>query len=452
MEMQQEQQQDFMRTRSVPLLVFTMALPMTLSMLVNSLYNIVDSYFVARISESAMTALSLVYPVQNIVTAVTVGFGIGVNAAISYFLGAREQKNADSAATAGLILNIVHGAILTVLFIAIMPWFLGMFTDDSQIFSMGLQYANIVLLFSIPIGAGMSMEKIFQATGLMKTSMFCMLCGCATNLILDPLLIFGIGFFPELGIRGAAIATGTGQVVALLVYIIFYFARGISVRFSWGSLRGAKSVCGRMYAVGIPAALNLALASVTVSALNAILSAFSSSYVLVLGAYYKLQTFLYLTANGIVQGMRPICGYNYGAKEYRRVKKIFWVGLLFIAVVMLVGTVLCLTIPGALIGIFTENSETVAIGAHALRIICAGFIVSAVSVTVSGTLEGLGKGVTSLVISVLRYVAIIIPAAFILSRFIAADGVWNAFWVAELVTAAVAALLFARVARRELRD
>jgi Na+-driven multidrug efflux pump len=199
---------------------------------------------------------------------------------------------------------------------------------------------------------------------------------------------------------------------------------------------------GRLYAIGIPAVLNLALPSLLISALNAILAAFSQTYVLILGAYYKLQTFLYLPANGIVQGMRPVIGFNYGAKEYGRVKQIFRTVLVMTAAIMVVGTVLCLVIPGQLIGLFTENAATVAAGKTALRIISGGFIVSAVSVTASGALEGLGKGTPSLVISLCRYLVIIVPLAFLLSRVLGATGVWHAFWITELFTAGIALVVY----------
>ena len=199
---------------------------------------------------------------------------------------------------------------------------------------------------------------------------------------------------------------------------------------------------GRLYAIGIPAILNLALPSLLISALNAILAAFSQTYVLILGAYYKLQTFLYLPANGIVQGMRPVIGFNYGAKEYGRVKQIFRTVLVMTAAIMVVGTVLCLVIPGQLIGLFTENAATVAAGKTALRIISGGFIVSAVSVTASGALEGLGKGTPSLVISLCRYLVIIVPLAFLLSRVLGTTGVWHAFWIAELFTAGIALAVY----------
>ena len=288
--------QSFMKEKAVMPLVISMAIPMTISMLVNSLYNIIDSFYVAKISEQAMTALSLVYPAQNLLTAVTVGFAIGVNAVIAYYLGAGLKKLADTAATLGLIFNILHGFLIGTICIVGMPAFLGRFSSDSEIIHLGTQYANIVFLFGIPIGAGISYEKTFQAIGRMKVSMVSMLVGCVVNIILDPLMIFGFGPIPAMGIKGAAWATGIGQVVSLVIYLAVYFKDldNIPVRISLKNLTESGRTLKKMYGIGIPATLNLALPSFMITVLNGILAAYSASYVLVLGAYYKLQTFLYL--------------------------------------------------------------------------------------------------------------------------------------------------------------
>lgn len=431
-------EQTFMKERRILPLVLSMSLPMVISMAVNSLYNIVDSYFVARLSEEALTALSLVYPIQNLVNAIAVGFGIGINATVAFFLGAGDGKSADKAATQGLVLNFIHGLLLTVLCIAGMPAFLGMFSSDKEIIDLALAYSVRAFLFSVAVTAGIAFEKIFQSVGRMKVSMLCMMCGFVANIILDPLMIFGIGIFPEMGIAGAAYATGIGQCLSLLLYVIIYIVRPIPVRIRRSCLRIDKKTAGRLYLIGIPAALNIALPSLLISALNGILAGFSEKYVLVLGVYYKLQTFIYLTANGIVQGIRPLVGYNYGAGEYKRVRRIFGTALGLTAAVMVAGTALSWMIPEELIRLFTANQETVMIGVSALHIISIGFIVSAVSVTCCGALEGLGKGTASLCISLARYVVIMIPAAFLFSRIWGPDGVWGAFCVTEFLTAVFA--------------
>lgn len=424
--------QNFMKEKSPFKLVITMSLPMVLSMLVNALYNIVDSYFVSKISEDAMTALSLVFPLQNLVMAVAVGFGIGINSAVAFFLGAQKVKNANKAASQGVILNAVHGIVLMILCLSIIPLFLKLFTDNQQIISYALRYSNIVFLFSAVITVGVSFEKIFQSVGKMTVSMISMLGGCVLNIILDPVLIFGVGVVPAMGIEGAALATGIGQVFTLIIYLIVYFKKTLPIKLSLKSQFKGKKYIKQLYSVGIPATLNMALPSLLVTALNGILAQYSAMYVLILGIYYKLQTFIYLTSNGIVQGIRPLVGFNYGAREYKRVKMIHNIALILCSIVMLAGMLVCLFGADILINIFTSEKETIAAGALALMIICWGFVPSSISVITCGTLEGLGKGMPSLIISLVRYIAII-PIAFIMSKIIGAIGVWHSFWITELI-------------------
>ena len=425
--------QTFMKERKIIPLVLSMSLPMVLSMLVNSLYNIVDSYFVAKVSEDAMTALSLVYPVQIVVTAISVGFGVGINAMIAYFLGAGDGKSANNATTLGTLLSAVHGLLLTIVCIAFIPKFLGMFTGSENVIALGLEYAYIAFAFSMIITVEIALEKIYQAVGQMKVTMLGMTVGFVSNIILDPLLIFGIGPFPRIG-----------QTLTLICYIVIYILRPIPTRISLRDMRMDTVLIGKLYSIGIPATLNMALPSILISALNGILSTFGEAYVLVLGAYYKLQTFIYLPVNGIIQGIRPLVGYNYGAKEYRRVKNIFMTALTMAFAIMLLGLIFSWSVPAALIGIFTANPATITIGVHAMHIISLGFIVSAVSVTCCGALEGLGAGMPSLMISLLRYLIIMIPAALLLCRPFLSDGVWIAFPVTEVMTAVIAWAIYHR--------
>ncbi|MCI9595586.1 MAG: MATE family efflux transporter [Lachnospiraceae bacterium] len=438
-------QNDFMREKPVLALVLSMSLPMTLSMLVNSLYNIVDSYFVARISEEAMTALSLVYPLQILTTAVGVGLGIGLNAVASFYLGAKQNREASCAASVGVILSIVHGILLTVFCILAVPRFLRLFTQNPVIIQHGLIYSYIVFSFCVPHSLGIAFEKIFQAQGQMMISMISMLGGCIANIVLDPILIFGTPFTPAMGITGAAVATGIGQTLPILIYLFFYWTRPLPIKlgFRRDSLDGR--LCRKIYAVGVPAAITIALPSVLITVLNGILASFSQTYVLILGIYYKLQTFIYLTTSGVVQGIRPIIGYNYGAEEYARVRAIFSTALKLTLGVMTIGTVICLFFSDALIGLFTSIPDTIQAGGRALRMISCGFIVSAVSVTISGTLEGLGRGMDSLKISLLRYGVTIIPLAFFFSRIFGVTGVWCAFGVSEALTSLAAVWIYRRV-------
>ena len=417
-------------------------LPLILSMLVNSLYNIIDSFFVSQISEEAMTALSLVYPVQNVINAVGIGFGIGINAVIAFYLGAGDNREADRAATQGLVLAVIHGVVMTVCCIAMMPAFLGMFTSSETVIELGVRDCVVAFAFTLVIIVGVTFEKIFQAVGNMKTTMISLMCGCITNIVFDPILIFGYGPFPAMGIEGAALATGIGQALTLAIYLVVYFVRPIRVHIRRQHILPGKGMVWKLYSIGIPATLNLALPSLLISALNAILAAYSEVYILVLGIYYKLQTFIYLPANGVVQGMRPLIGYNYGAGENKRVSQIYKIVLCMNGIIMVLGTVICLLIPSRLMGLFTHTEATIQAGETALRIIGAGFIVSAVSVTSSGALEGLGKGTPSLLISLCRYVVLIIPVALLLSRLFGAVGVWNAFWITEAITAILSLFIY----------
>lgn len=438
-----------MKEKPIFPLLLSMSLPMVISMAVNSLYNIVDSYFVAKISEDAMTALSLVFPIQNFINAVAIGFGVGINAMIAQYLGAGRRDKADEALTQGMVLAVIHGIVMMILCIIGIPHFLRLFTTDANVIALGVRYATIVFSFSIILSVNLTFEKMNQAIGNMKITMISLLIGCGLNIILDPMIIFGIGPFPKLGIAGAALATGFGQCVPIVIYIAAYLKRPKRVAFRREYLHLTREVAKRLYSIGVPAILNMALTSVLTTALNAILAAFSQTYVLVLGIYYKLQTFLYMPANGIIQGMRPLIGYNYGAGEHKRVEQLYRVTLLLNICIMTAGMILCLTIPGKLMGAFAENPQTIQNGVTALHIICFGFILSAVSVTACGALEGLGKGIPSLLISLSRYVVLIIPLAFIFSRFFGAAGVWHAFWVTEALSAVFAVIIYRRSVKTE---
>ena len=283
----------------------------------------------------------------------------------------------------------------------------------------------------------------------MKVTMVALVFGCVCNILLDPVLIFGLGPVPAMGIAGAALATGIGQLLSLCVYLFVYFRTQLPVRLRRSCLAPDPALDGRLYAIGVPAILNLALPSLLVTFLNSLLAAFSQSYVVVLGIYYKLQTFLYLPANGIVQGMRPLMGYNYGAKEHGRVRKLYNLTLAMSAVIMALGTAGCLLYSRSLMGLFSSNPQTLDAGQTALRIISLGFVVSAVSTTSSGALEGLGKGVESLVISLFRYMLFIMPLAWFLCRAMGPDGVWHAFWITEVLAALVAYPVYRRTVSRQ---
>lgn len=436
-------EKSYMKENNILSLIFKMSLPLIISMVINGLYNIVDSYFVAKVSEDSMTAISLIYPIQYLPSAFGIGFGVAIASLIGLYMGSNDLKNAEYSATKGVIIAFIHGIIIAILSIVFAEQFLRLFTCDEQIIKDGLDYFYIVALFAPVTTVSMALEKILQSQGKMMITMLAMAIGALVNIILDPLFIFVF----NMGIKGAAIATGISLLVGLITYIIIFIKSDLVLKINFKAY-GDKSIIKKLYTVGIPSSLNLALPSFMIIALNAILSNFDSSYVFILGVYYKLQTFLYFILSGLVQGIRPIISYNEGAKEYKRVNKIVLCSLIISIIVMSIGTILFISIPNVFIQIFTNNSSTIEMGAKALRIISLGFIVSSFSYIISGVFEALSKGLPSLIISLIRYLFIIIPA-LLLSKSYGPNGVWMSFPVTEGLSFLVSLLLYSIIFKRE---
>lgn len=430
-----------MRTKPVFPLLVSMSVPMMLSMLIQSLYNIVDSIYVSRLGTDALTAVSLAYPLQNAIVSVGVGIGVGISSAVSIYLGSGDQEKADRAATLGVILTFFHCILFVLAGIFITRPFLHLFTDDPDILKDACDYTYIVLCLSFGALLQLAFEKIFQSIGKMKITMYLLIVGCVINIILDPVLIFGLLGFPALGVAGAAIATVIGQISAFLLYILVYVRKSYAVRIRLKYVRPDWKIIRRIYSVGIPSSIMMLLPSVLISLLNRILASFSDLYVAVLGVYFKLQTFIYMPANGIVQGMRPILGYNYGAGEHARVRSTIRYSLGCAAAIMLIGTLLSLILPGQIFTLFDADAALMDAGVTALRIICLGFLVSSIGVIYAGAFEALGNGRDSLIISLLRQFVVTIPLSYMLSHFFGPVGVWIAFPAGELCAAVVAFFL-----------
>ncbi len=429
----------FMKTRPVFSLLVSMSVPMMLSMLIQSLYNIVDSIYVSRLGTNALTAVSLAYPLQNAIVSAAVGIGVGISSAISLHLGSGNQEKADRAATIGIGLTVFHCLLFILAGLIITRPFLSLFTDNPAVLEDSCDYTYIVLCFSFGSLLQIAFEKIFQGIGQMKITMYLLIVGCVINIILDPILIFGLLGFPALGVAGAAIATVIGQISAFALYVIVYLRKPYAIHIQAKHLRFDRKIICQIYGVGIPSSIMMLLPSVLISILNSILAVFSEVYVAVLGVYFKLQTFIYMPANGIVQGMRPIIGYNYGAGDKQRVRSAIRYSLVCAAALMLLGTLLSLLIPEHIFALFDADAELMEAGVNALRIICLGFLVSSVGVIYSGTFEALGNGRNSLIISLLRQFMITIPLSFILSKIWGPAGVWVSFPAGELC-ASIAAL------------
>lgn len=429
-----------MKTKAVLPLLMSMAIPPMISMLIQSLYNIIDSIYVAQINNQALTVVSLIFPLQNIVLAVAIGFGVGVSALIAINLGAKNKEGVNQAATHGLVLSGLHSLLFIVVGLLFTKPFLRMFTTDPTIFKWGTSYSYIVTCFSFGVCFMLVFEKIFQANGNMVIPMMVQAIGCIINIVLDPILIFGKFGFPAMGVVGAAIATVFAQITTFVIYIFIFRKKNFGIHLNFKHFRFDFAMVKKLYSVGIPSSIMMALPSLVVSMLNGILTSISTASIAVLGIYFKLQTFVYMPASGLVQGMRPIVSYNYGANDMKRVNETIKKALLVTIIIMTLGTIICMGLPTQIMNLFNADESLLLIGIPALRIISTGFIVSSLATVVCGAFEALGMGSKSLILSLLRQLIILIPVAFVLSRFLSVNGVWMAFPIAETITAIVSLL------------
>lgn len=434
--------ENIMGAKKIMPLLISMSVPPMISMLIQALYNIVDSMYVARVSEDALTAVSIAFPLQNLIIAVSCGFGIGLSSCVARALGAKDEKEVTSAATHGFLLSGVHWLLFVLMGLFVTGPFLRNFTDSPQIYEMSCQYTQIVLCFSIGSMYHLYAEKLFQATGSMVLPMIFQGAGAIFNIILDPIFIFGWFGIPAMGVKGAAIATVASQILAAALSMIFFLKKCTSVRIHLKGFRFEKNMLWKIYTVAIPSAIMMSLPSVLVAALNSVLSAFSATAIAVFGLYIKIQTFVYMPANGVIQGMRPIMSYNYGAGNRKRMKETLKASLEAAGVIMTLGTVLFMAFPQGIMQLFNANAEMLEIGVPMLRIIAIGFIISTVGCVLSGAFEALGKGVQSLVVSLLRQLIIIIPLSAVLSKTAGLYGVWATFPAAELIAAVIGCSLY----------
>lgn len=414
-------------------LVITMSLPIMISMLVQSLYNIVDSIFVARISENALTATSIAYSAQILQIAVAVGTGVGVNALVSRMLGAKRFEKVNQAATTGLILTIFSSLIFVLWGIFGTEIFIKQFTTDIDIISKGTTYLKICQIFSTGIFLGTLTQRLLQATGRTFSSMMAQLFGAVVNIILDPIMIFGMFGFPEMGIAGAAIATVIGQWSAAIIGFILNYYQNKEIHFVFKNYKFDKESIINIYKVGAPTILTQAFGSIMVAAMNAILIMFSATAVAFFGVYFKLQSFLFMPMNGLGQGTLPIIGYNYGAKKAKRVQETCKTVCIIAASIGLVGTCIFIICPQLLLSLFSASETMIKIGNPALRIISISFIFASLTLVIGYMISGLGNGVVNMVATAIRQLIVLLPCVLILGQLNNINYVWFAFWVSELL-------------------
>ena len=426
-------------------LLLNMAWPMMLSMLIQALYNLVDSMFVAQLSSDGFVALALVYPIQTLMIAVCVGTGVGFNALLARRLGEGRPDEANRVVANGYFVYLVCWVVFLVLGVGLAPVFMGLFAPGQpQVIDYGIQYLSIVTGASVGICMQFAGERTLQATGNTVGPMVIQGIGAVINLILDPLLIFGIGPFPRMEVAGAALATVLGQVVGMVVGMCMV-RRSSIVRLSFRGFRPDSAIIRTMFRVGVPAILVQALATVMNLGMNLILPLFTASGVFILGAYFKLQSFLFMPVNGLNNALIPIVSFNYGARQRSRITGVIHFALVLSAAIMAVGTVVFLAIPGPLLRLFDADAAVLAEGISALRLIALSFVCAGVSVILCAALQALGAANSSLVVSLLRQLVLLFPLALLLGA-LRPSLVWLAFLLSEGAACLTALLLYRRTA------
>ncbi len=442
-------QENKMGVMPVGKLLVQMSTPMMLSMLTQALYNIVDSIFVAMISENALTAVSLAFPLQNLMIAFGVGTGVGVNALVSRSLGAGRKDLANSIATTGFRLTLATYILFALLITFTVRPFFSLQTGDAEIISYGVTYMQIVGLLSIGMFFQAMNEKLLQSTGKTHLSMITQILGAVINMIMDPMLIFGIGPFPEMGIAGAAAATIFGQTVAGLLGLYFNKTKNREITISLKRYKTDIAIVRHIYSIALPSILLPAIGSVMSFGLNKILIAFSSTATADIGVYFKLQSFVFMPVFGLNNGMVPIVSYNYGAKKPDRIKSAYKLGIIGAESLMGIGVALFWLIPDKLLALFSASDEMIAMGIPALRTISISFLLAGFSIVSVSTFQALGHGFISMMNSLVRQLIVLLPAAFFLSRF-GLDAVWWAFPIAELASATYCAIYMRFVIKNDI--
>ncbi len=447
------QPQNKMGTSRMLPLIFSMALPAMFSMLIQALYNVVDSYFVSQVSEKALAAVSLAFPIQNLQIAFAVGTAVGVTSLISRRLGQGRRKEAGAAAVHGILLGVATSLVFAVYGAFFSTPFFRMFESDAEIIKMGDQYISICCIFSFGSFVAVMLEKTLQATGNMIWPMVFQLVGAVTNIALDPIFIFGYFGLPALGVTGAAVATVAGQIVSMLVSIVVIVFREHEIDITFKGFRLDWVTVKNIYAVGLPAIVMQAIGTVMNMAMNGILSGFSTAAYTVFGLYFKLQSFVFMPVFGLTQGLLPIMGYNYGAKNKKRLMAALMQGCLIALCIMVAGLLVFLFLPDKLLGIFNPSPELLEIGVPALRTICSCFLFAALGIVSSTLFQAVGRGTYSLIVSLMRQLLVLVPTAWILARTTGeVAAVWWAFPIAEVISLLASLFFFLRLYRTEIRS
>ncbi|MFG6336594.1 MAG: MATE family efflux transporter [Lachnospiraceae bacterium] len=440
-----------MGTMPINRLLISMSLPMMISMLVQALYNVVDSIFVSRINENALTAVSLAFPIQTLMIAVAGGTCVGINAVLSKALGEKAQERADNTASNGIVLMAVsYLAFLLIGLLATRAFYLSQ-TSDPEIVEFGVQYLSIVCCCALGLFAQFVFERLLQSTGRTFYIMITQGTGAIINIILDPIFIFGLFGMPRMGVAGAAVATVTGQTIAGTIALIINFRKNEDIHIRMKGFRLEREIVGQIYKIGVPSMIMQAIGSVMTYGMNLILISFTPTATAVFGVYFKLQSFIFMPVFGLNNGLVPILAYNYGAGRRDRFIQALKCGILYAVSIMAVGVVIFQTIPAVLLGFFEASGEMLRIGVPALRIICLSFLPAGFGIVCGTAFQALGNAVYSMLVSIARQLVVLLPAAFLLSLLGEVTYVWWAFPIAEIMSLTMTVIFLIRVNNRVIR-
>lgn len=441
-------QENKMGTMPVNKLLISMSLPMIISMLVQAMYNVVDSVFVAQISENALTAVSLAFPLQNLMIAFAGGTAVGVNALLSRSLGEKNQEHVNHTATNSVFIFLMTALIFMIGGLTLSHLFFTVQTSNAEIVTAGTQYSMIVVGCSIGLFSQFLFERLLQATGRTIHTMITQGLGAIINIILDPIFIFGLFGMPKMGVAGAAIATVTGQIIACLLAIVLNLKYNHDIQFQWKSFKPNIQIIKQIYSVGIPSIIMQSIGSVMTFGMNTILIGFSTTATAVFGVYFKLQSFVFMPVFGLNNGMIPIIAYNLGARQSKRMFDTIKLAMIYATGMMLIGVILFESIPQILLGFFNASQAMIQIGTPALRIIAIHFLFAGYSIVCSALFQAVGKGTYSLLTSLNRQLFVLLPCAYLLSLTGNIHLIWLCFPIAEIVSATTSTILFKKMKKQ----
>ncbi|MBS4882358.1 MAG: MATE family efflux transporter [Peptoniphilus harei] len=435
-------------TMSIPKLLFQVSFPIVVSMFIQSMYNLVDSYYIGKINEEAFTAISIAFPIQNIMIGIAVGTGVGMNSLISRYLGEKNYEKSNRTAETGLALAIIYGIILLILSRFLPRPFLSAQTTNENIIAYGIDYLQIVMGLSIGVFTQIFLERTLQSTGRSIFTMLTQLIGAVLNIILDPIFIFGYFGLPAMGVKGAAIATVTGQIIGALFgsFFEYKFNKEITIKKPVLDLDIVKGI----YVVGVPSMITITIQSFTIYVLNKMLSEISTSAIAALGAYFKVQSFVFMPIFGVNNGLVPIVAYNYGAKNKDRILKTIKLAFITVTFMMIFVSAIIIIFPRELLGIFSASGKMLEIGIPMLRICALSYIFAGISIVGTAVFQAFGNGILALFDSILRQIIVLLPVAYIAIKYFTVNEIWWGYVIAEFASTLFVIYLMNTFVRKKL--